>query len=217
MKTLAVGDQGDYEYIDAETIKKAVSGDELSLCKVIAKYQPYLWVILRNRMVSSGTEIDFATLDDIRAAVIAKLYLGIRKFRLLKESEREIEKMFDSYCKTIIKHEIRDELGNYISEQKKYTVLSFEELESYLSLLQAPELLNLIEIRLGESLILLEDEKLSEELLRLRPTYQRVIELSFFLGYSDREIARILGLKISSVYEYKHKALLTLKKALKAL
>ncbi|MBR5356361.1 MAG: hypothetical protein IK121_05525, partial [Lachnospiraceae bacterium] len=107
--------------------------------------------------------------------------------------------------------------NSYISEQNKYTVLSFEEFENYLSFLQAPNTLNLIEIRLGDSSVFLEDERLSEELLRLRPTYQRVIELSFFLGYSDREIARILGLKISSVYEYKHKALLTLKRALKDL
>ena len=125
--------------------------------------------------------------------------------------------MFDSYCKTIIKHEIRDELNRYVSKTNKLTILSFEEHEAYLSFLQTPEPLSLIEIKLGNSSVFLEDEKLSYELLRLRPTYQRVIELSFFLGYSDREIARILGLKISSVYEYKHKALLALKRALKDL
>lgn len=216
METTVTGCFDGYEYIPSEVIRKAIRGDEESLSEIISKYHPYLWVVLRNRMIKFGTELDFSSVEDLRATVIAKLYTGIGKFRFLRKTDSENEKMFDSYCKTIIKHEVRDELKKIISDKNRFVILSYEELGNLIPS-EVKNHFDLVEIRLGNSFVLLEDERLSDELVRLRPTYQRVIELSFFLGYSDREIARILGLKISSVYEYKHKALIALKKALFAL
>lgn len=205
---------GSCDRLSKDEIEKAVHGNLDSMGIVIKKYSPYLWVVLRNRIRKGNIEIDHASMEDIWANVLGRFMTGIRRFKFLKSEDCENEMMFDSYCKTIIRHEIRDELKRYLSQAGKYVVLPLDELNRIISGSRFFSPLEYTEFHFGYSSVYVEHEELLEELLKLRPTYKKVIGLSYFLDYTDAEIAELMNLKIASVYEYKHEAILALKKAL---
>ena len=203
----------DYKYIKVEIIEGAILGDPDSVLQVVSKFSPYLWVVLRNKVRKSGLDFSYSDIEDIRANVLSRFLISMRRFKFRSKEKTVNEKMFDSYCKTVIRHELRDEISRTLERIEHLVILPLEDL--YRIARNEPlDALERSRLVLGNTIIYLKDEKLCEELTKLRPTYQKVIELSFFLGHSDPEISDLMHIGISSVYEYKHKAISELKKAL---
>ena len=201
----------DYKYIKAEIIEGAILGDQDSVLQIVSKFSSYLWVVLRNKVRTSGLDFSYSDIEDIRANVLGKFLMSIRQFRFRTKDKTVNEKMFDSYCKTVIRHELRDEISRTLERIEHLVILPLDDLYR-IARNEQSDVFEQSRLILGNTIIYIKDERLFEELTKLRPTYQKVIELSFFLGYSDREISELMNIGINSVYEYKHRAIYELKK-----
>jgi len=200
-----------YEYIPAATIEKVAHGDREAIEAVIDKYKNYMWVVLRNMVHKKSLRLNLLPVEDIKQTVWLCFISDLKKYRLLQNDASDIEKMFDSYCTKVLHHIIRDTLKRFDTRSAGCPIFSMEILSEFPD--KSPDLqIEKIRVNLEDTNIFLNNEKLAEAILRLRPKYRKVIELAFFLDYTDTDIAECLKIKKKSVYQYKYEALNLLKK-----
>lgn len=200
-----------YEHIPAETIVKIVQGNPEAVKVVIDKYSNYMWVILRDLAHKRSLRLNLLPVDDIKQSVWVQFISVLKKFRFMKNDCSEIEKMFDSYCTKSLHHIIRDTLNRYVSQLNEFSIISMEALNDFGGL-PTDYQIEKIMLDLGHTKVYLNDERLAEAISRLRPKYRKVIELAFFLGYTESDIAECLKIKKKSVYQYKYEAINLLKR-----
>jgi RNA polymerase sigma factor (sigma-70 family) len=128
-------------------------------------------------------------------------------------SEDDVQRIFDCYCKRIVKNEAID-----IQRHNKYLN------EKQISLSQlTPEQMAQLSIsdeystdyslfKVLEYDVAVRDELLAEALQELPKTKQDIILLSYFMDYTDIEIAELLNLVRRTVNHQRNKALEDLKK-----
>ena len=104
---------GNYDYVPFEIIVGATKGSWDCLLLIRDRYDSYLNVVLRNSIHKRELILCRVQYEDIRAAVLDKFTDDVRSFRIRKKTEKEIEKMFDSFCKKILTHIIRDEVDSF--------------------------------------------------------------------------------------------------------
>lgn len=124
--------------------------------------------------------------------------------------KRKIQIQFQAYCYKILRGEAVDyyRYVNYLQKhEKSIENLSSEESdELYVS---DDHLFKVLEYDIG-----IKSDLLAEVLHLLSQKKRDVILLSFFLGMSDTEIARIMCVVNSTIYEHKKKALKLMKSEL---
>lgn len=204
----------DYDYIPAEQILDAINGNEKALHTIIHKYTSYMRVVLRNRAIRTGIDFCIFPFEDVEQTVWIKFISDIKRFKILSYSANEVEAMFDSYATKALRHDVRDVFNLFLKEADEYILIPYEDLDRISEYAPEPYDCDKTELKLGNTIILLKNDRLSFALKKLRKSFQRIIELSFFLGFSDKEISEILNIRIASVYEYKHEAILQLRKIL---
>lgn len=203
-----------YDYVPFEIIVGATQGNWECILIIRDRFDSYLNVVLRNDIHKREIQICRDQYEDIRAAVLDKFTDSVRSFRIRKRKEKETEKMFDSFCKKILPHIIRDEVDSFERYSRfiiSYSPYDLERIERFYTM---PEITEFSKIRLANGIIFLKNDRLSEALENLRPAYQKVIYLSYFLDFPDKEIAKKMNLSIASVYEYKYEAIYALRNTL---
>ena len=204
----------DYDYSPAEQILDAIHGNEKALHTIIHKYTSYMRGVLRNRAIRTGIDFCIFPFEDVEQTVWIKFIHDIKRFKILSYSSDEVEAMFDSYATKALRHNIRDVFNLFLKEADEYILIPYEDLDRLSEYSPDPFEYDMNQIKLGNTIILLKNDRLSLALKKLRKSFQRIIELSFFLGFSDTEISEIMNIRIASVYEYKHEAILQLRKIL---
>lgn len=127
--------------------------------------------------------------------------------------EEEKQLTFDCYCKRVLKHEAIDIQRNnqYMnSVQTSFSELSQEQLGTLCTYDEYSTDYSLFKVL--EYDIAVRDELLAEALQELPEKKRDIVLLSYFLEYSDIEIAQLLNSVRRTVNDQRNKALKDLKK-----
>lgn len=133
-----------------------------------------------------------------------------RKNEQLKETSGTSEK-FDLYIKKVLKTRIINAYDRYVREKGRYVLLPLEAIEELFPGSYEFKT-DLHGVRLGNSVIYLQNERLAQAMKELNPRYKQVLGLSVVCGYTVAEIAEELGVKEESVMQYKWQAAQDLRK-----
>ena len=127
-------------------------------------------------------------------------------------SEEDTQRVFDCYCKRILKNEainIQKHNQYMNSKQVSFTELTPEQLAQICSFDEYSS--DYSRFKVLEYDIAVKDELLAEALQELPERKRDIILLSYFLDYSDVEIAELLNLVRRTVNDQRNKALKDLK------
>lgn len=127
--------------------------------------------------------------------------------------EEEKQFTFDCYCKRVLKHEAIDIQRN--NQYLNATQVSFSELNTeQLSELSTYDVYSTdyCKFKVLEYDIAVKDELLAEALQQLPDKKRDIVLLSYFLDYSDMEIADLLNIVRRTVNDQRNKAIKDLKK-----
>ena len=127
-------------------------------------------------------------------------------------SEEDTQKVFDCYCKRILKNEainIQKHNQYMNSKQVSFTELTPEQLAQICTYDEYSS--DYSRFKVLEYDIAVKDELLAEALQELPERKRDIILLSYFLDYNDVEIAELLNLVRRTVNDQRNKALKDLK------
>lgn len=206
-------DYSEYTYIPLDTITAALSGDTNAISKVTERYSGYMWSVLHSLTHKRLLWVKLVPLEDIGQSVILKFISDIKNFHFLKNDEIEIITMFDSYCKKVLYHNSRDILNHYIRDTGKYILIPADDFDG-ITCIDSEDHLEKILVKIGDTKVYFNDEKLADAIRNLRPKLQKIIELSYILDWKDSDIAEYLKIEKKSVYQYRYQALIFLRKAM---
>lgn len=127
--------------------------------------------------------------------------------------DEAVQKIFDCFCKRVLKNEaINIQKHNHYLNEKQVSLfqLSPEQLKELAVYDEYPS--DYWNFKVLEYDIEVKDELLAEALQQLPERKRDIVLLSYFLDYSDVEIARLLNLVRRTVNDQRNKALKDLKK-----
>ena len=127
-------------------------------------------------------------------------------------SEEDIQRVFDCYCKRILKNEainIQKHNQYMNSKQVSFTELTPEQLAQICTCDEYSS--DYSRFKVLEYDIAVKDELLAKALQELPERKRDIILLSYFLDYNDVEIAELLNLVRRTVNDQRNKALKDLK------
>lgn len=127
-------------------------------------------------------------------------------------SEEDIQRVFDCYCKRILKNEainIQKHHQYMNSRQVSFSELTPEQLAQICTCDEYSS--DFSRFKVLEYDIAVKDELLAEALQELPERKRDIILLSYFLDYNDVEIAELLNLVRRTVNDQRNKALKDLK------
>lgn len=127
-------------------------------------------------------------------------------------SEDDVARVFDCYCKRILKNEAINiqKHNQYLnSKQVSFSELTPEQLAQLCTYDEYPT--EYSRFKVLEYDIAVKDELLAEALQELPERKREIILLSYFLEYNDVEIAELLNLVRRTVNDQRNKALKDLK------
>lgn len=127
-------------------------------------------------------------------------------------SEEDTQRVFDCYCKRILKNEainIQKHNQYMNSKQVSFTELTPEQLAQICTYDEYTS--DYSRFKVLEYDIAVKDELLAEALQELPERKRDIILLSYFLDYNDVEIAELLNLVRRTVNDQRNKALKDLK------
>lgn len=126
--------------------------------------------------------------------------------------EEAVQKIFDCFCKRVLKNEaINIQKHNQYLNEKQVSLfqLSPEQLEQLAVYDEYPS--DYWNFKVLEYDIEVKDELLAEALQQLPDRKRDIVLLSYFLDYSDMEIAELLNIVRRTVNDQRNKALKDLK------
>lgn len=123
------------------------------------------------------------------------------------DNAEKIASDFNSFCWTVIRRSVINQLRGYVRHCRNYGTVSLEETEESLLAVYDDIPAGKIKISAGKMVILLEDERLADALMELQDKKREIILLSAAFGYSLSEIAGQLDLKYDTVKRYKSNAM----------
>ncbi|MDE5933568.1 MAG: sigma-70 family RNA polymerase sigma factor [Lachnospiraceae bacterium] len=123
------------------------------------------------------------------------------------DNAEKIASDFNSFCWTVIRRSVINQLRGYVRHCRNYGTVSLEETEESLLAVYDDIPAGKIKISAGRMVILLEDERLADALMELQDKKREIILLSAAFGYSLSEIAGQLDLKYDTVKRYKSNAM----------
>lgn len=136
----------------------------------------------------------------------------------LEEFHAYQEQTFDAFCKAVIRNESVDahrELAAKARQEVSMSALSADKLLS----LSAEDTYNLYRktYYVGNSIVHVCDPMLGEALQFIPPQRRNILLLFYFLGYSEPQIGRLLGISTSTVHYRRDAALRRLRELLEAM
>lgn len=136
----------------------------------------------------------------------------------LEEFHTYQEQTFDAFCKAVIRNESIDvhrELAAKAGQEVPISTLSADEMLA----LSSEDTYDLYckTYYVGNSVVPVYDPMLGEALQFLPPQRRNILLLFYFLGYSEPQIGRLLGISTSTVHYRRDVALRRLKEILEAM
>ncbi|MDY4219970.1 MAG: sigma factor-like helix-turn-helix DNA-binding protein [Candidatus Faecousia sp.] len=136
----------------------------------------------------------------------------------LEEFHAYQEQTFDAFCKAVIRNESVDahrELAAKAKQEVSMSALSADDLLS----LSVEDTYNLYckTYYVGNSIVHVCDPMLGEALQFIPPQRRNILLLFYFLGYSEPQIGRLLGISTSTVHYRRDAALRRLRELLEAM
>lgn len=125
----------------------------------------------------------------------------------ITENAEKIASDFNSFCWTVIRRSVINQLRGYVRHCRNYGTVSLEETEESLLAVYDDIPAGKIKIPAGKLVILIEDESLADALMGLQDKKREIILLNAAFGYSLSEIAGELDLKYDTVKRYKSNAM----------
>lgn len=123
------------------------------------------------------------------------------------DNAEKIASDFNSFCWTVIRRSVINQLRGYVRHCRNYGTVSLEETEESVTAVYDDILEGKIEILAGKMVILIEDERLADALMELQDKKREIVLLNAALGYSLSEIAGQLDLKYDTMKRYKSNAI----------
>lgn len=125
-----------------------------------------------------------------------------------RESFKDVEQRFDSYCKKVLANKMR----NYRNEEsrRKEKEISLELLWKEAGTYEETFFVKVVEVDGDEFVV--ESDELHEALLLLPKEKSRIILFYYFCGMTDKEISQSLNLNRTTVRNRRYSALATLRK-----
>lgn len=130
-------------------------------------------------------------------------------------SEKSIGHKFDSFCKKALKNELID-IERKIKHSREFQVLFCELPEAKLESFFSHDLyfIECYEFEVEGFKVYIVDDLLGKSISSLSELRQRIILLSYFIGYNDKEISIIIGLSHDTVWYQRNKGIKELRKIL---
>lgn len=129
----------------------------------------------------------------------------MKEKKTITENAEKIASDFNSFCWTVIRRSVINQLRGYVRHCRNYGTVSLEETEESLLAVYDDIPAGKIKIPAGKLVILIEDESLADALMGLQDKKREIILLNAAFGYSLSEIAGELDLKYDTVKRYKIK------------
>ena len=125
---------------------------------------------------------------------------------------------FEVFCKTVLRNKARN-IHKKIARIEQSEVLFADIPPVFEALLCCEDeyhLADRIAIKLDNKEFVVENETLAAALTLLLPKYKEILFLSYFMEYSDREIARVLGISPSTVTTQRASAIKRLREKMRS-
>lgn len=123
-------------------------------------------------------------------------------------------KEFDWFLKQTIIHKCSDVLKGYAVNLRRDSGLIFLDDLDTLSGGDPSKDFEKVRVVLGDTILMVEDEKLADAVALLSDRYKQVLDLAIFDEKSNRAIADLMQLKEKTIRNYKSNALAILRKCL---
>lgn len=116
---------------------------------------------------------------------------------------------FEVFCKTVLRNKARNihKKQNRIEQHEALFSDFPSELEPLLCYEDDYDLFVHIPLKAGDKEFVVENEALASALTFLLPKYKDILFLSYFMEFSDREIAQLLGIPHSTVNTQRARAI----------
>lgn len=120
-------------------------------------------------------------------------------------TEEQILSRFDCFVKKTMKNIIDDVLRSYVKHRSRSREVSIDDLGDLAAPEKTPEI-EKIEVVLGSSSVLFENEQLAAGLKRLTEKQRKILECAFILDMPNKAIAELLELEAETIRNYKSDA-----------
>ncbi len=128
-------------------------------------------------------------------------------------TDEQIEHKFDALTKVSIPHRAKDAIEKYVSQLKKFPIVSEEYLESVLPV-GFESKYDKNEVRLKNASMFFEDDLVAEAISKLSDEDKEIIEWLYIREYTEKAIAEWLQIKEESVAKRRYRAIRRIKKML---
>lgn len=120
-------------------------------------------------------------------------------------TEEKIQSKFDCFVKKTLKNIIEDVLRSYVERRNRTREVNIEDFGNLAAPERTPDI-EKIEVVLGSSLVLFENEQLAAGLKRLTEKQRKILECAFVLDMPNKAIAELLELEAETIRNYKSEA-----------
>ncbi len=124
-----------------------------------------------------------------------------------------LSSQFDLFIKTTAVNVCKTVIRTYLREKRREEklVITLEDLDSIMVSNPVPDF-EKEEVKLGSSVILIENENLAKALRKLKESYQVILEYSVLKDKPNKAIAELMELEEKTIRNYKAEALSILRK-----
>ena len=120
-------------------------------------------------------------------------------------TEEKIQSRFDCFVKKTMKNIIEDVLRSYVKRRSRNREVNIDDFGDLAVPEKTPDI-EKIEVRLGSSSVLFENEHLAAGLKRLTEKQRKILECAFILDMPNKAIAELLELEAETIRNYKSEA-----------
>lgn len=117
----------------------------------------------------------------------------------------KIQTRFDCFVKKTMVHIIEDVLHNYVVHKGRIREVNIDDFENLAAPENTPDI-EKIEVYLGSSSVLVENENLAAGLGKLTEKHRRILECAFILDMPNQAIGELLDLEAKTIRNYKSEA-----------
>lgn len=123
----------------------------------------------------------------------------------------KVQKGFDYFVKRTMAYIIEDVLRSYAGRMGRMREVNIDDFEDLAAPERTPDI-EKIEVFLGSSPVLIENEKLAAGLGKLSEKHRRILECAFVLDMPNKAIGELLDLEAKTIRNYKSEAYAILRK-----
>lgn len=130
---------------------------------------------------------------------------SMKKTKRATLTVERIQSRFDCFVKKTMENIIEDVLRSYVERRSRIREVSIDDFGDLAAPERTPDI-EKIEVALGSSLLLLENEQLAAGLEKLTEKHRKILECAFVLDMPNKAIGELLDLEAKTIRNYKSEA-----------